>query len=295
MPSARLRSCVFFLVLFFVPASVFAQQKKGEIINVNYKYKIAFTDLTEGDIQPGSKVRVALSDGREVALQVLEAYPVMAKLTSPVDPAGTVSDEDFAKISVGAAVFAFSQGKPLVHVKPVVQIKPVEVLMKQVPSSRVLAVSERSEEVRAENKPLIVKKPVVDTAMPVTPVNVESPPDPGSREVAISEKVEKLTANTINLSEHIARLLTDKGSLELVLKEKEAAFVDVKKKADEMTAANAALDAQVKALQAEVNRLKVANADGQKSISDLEQKLSELKKKLARMVDIVNKNIKSYE
>ncbi len=335
-----LRSYVLTISIFLIPVAVFAQQKKGEIININYKYKIAFTDLTEGDVRAGDKVSIVLPEGRQVYLEVVESYPVMAKLTFSTDPGSRISEDDFAKISVGAVV------QPVALIKAAARDKPVDVSVKPAVPSVVTpqewktrqnsieffepkasvttqeVVMPVKEVVKMEALPSIVQKPVTkknvqaanlpgERVLPKSAVKVEVPVvavrmdtvrelpkvelDQRPLASGSDERVEKLTANMINLSEHITRLLTDRANLEVVLKEKEALYFEMKKKSEDLISSNKILDNQVRELQGEVNRLKVKDVDSQKKTADLEMKLAELKKKLARMVDIINKHMKSYE
>lgn len=287
MISSACRFGALFFVFLFVSAVAFAQQKKGEIINVNYKYKTAFTDLTEADVKAGDRVQVRLSDGRMVNLEVMESYPVMAKLVVPASEPGSISDEEFSKISVGAPALIKDKAKAAVADEPSVpaisagsktpvmpeDVKPVNVFPVQVAGTKVL--------------------PSDDAGSALTfPSNTQ-----GAQPAAVSadERVARLTQNTVRLSEHIAHLLTEKIGLDQSIKAKDTALTAANKKIEELSAANQALDAQNKSLQAEVSRLRLQSGDLKKEKADLEQKLVELKKKLARMVDIVNKNVKAYE
>jgi hypothetical protein len=100
-----------FLLLLSVSFStpVRAEVKSGEIININYKYKVAFTDLTQSDLQTGDRVAVKDTEGKTVYLVAAEVYPVMVKLSVPAEQGYTLSDEQFAKIVVGSPVIVTYQ------------------------------------------------------------------------------------------------------------------------------------------------------------------------------------------
>ena len=113
--------------------------------------------------------------------------------------------------------------------------------------------------------------------------------------MTVDEKMDKLLMNNVNLSEHISRMLTEKSETDAAVKVKDEAVKTTRQRSEELAAVNFALETQVKALQTEVDRLKARNADRDKEVTVLNEKLTELKKKLARMVEIINKQLKSYE
>jgi flagellar motility protein MotE (MotC chaperone) len=276
------RSCVLLFgcsLLLIMPAGVRAQSQKGEIINVNYKYRIAFTDLSEGDVRLGDAVSVALGDGRNIELNVVEAYPVMAKLAAPADTDKAVSDDDFAKISVGA------------------EVRPVPRAVKTAAAVVETALSLPAAVAAPKSVPIPDPVPVVPAGA-AAPAVTSAPVPASSGKMASApadSTVERLTANTVSLSEHIAELLTEKKNREAVLKAREAEIAAVNKKNDGLLSDNAALNSRVSALQRDISRLQALNSDGQKQIADLGLKLSEVKKKLGRLAEIVNKNMKAYE
>jgi len=278
---------ILFLSVIFLSAGALAQQKKGEIINVNYKYKIAFTDLAEGDVRFGDMVSVILPEGREILLNVVEAYPVMAKLAVSADPAQSVTDDDFAKITVGSGVRLFEKIKPRDVVSPSQPVRQDQAAMNSPIEMKIF--SEKN-----VNSGIVVK-PEAASVTAVRSINVDTWPSVQENTVGVDKNVERLIENAIKLSEHLTRLLTEKDNLVVELKAKNALAGSAVKKADDLAALNITLTSQVKALQLEVNRLQSLNSDGEKKITDLGQKLSEVKKKLSRMVEIVNKNLKNYE
>lgn len=74
---------------------------QGEIINVNYRYKVAFTDLTRQSISQGDYVEVLNQNEVVLQLKVLEASDVLSKL-GVLDP--TAENVDFQNIRVGQSV-----------------------------------------------------------------------------------------------------------------------------------------------------------------------------------------------
>jgi len=91
-------------ILTFLPLSAFAQSTTGEIINVSYDYKIAFTDLSQNQLNIGDVVEVF--NGRQFTtyLQVLETSSVVSKLGSVESNISSDFHTDFDKISIGNTV-----------------------------------------------------------------------------------------------------------------------------------------------------------------------------------------------
>ena len=314
--------CLVLGIVVACASSVFAQSKAGEIININYKYRIAFTDLTEADVHPGDKVNVRMSDGSSLLLEVMESYPVMAKLSVPAG----ISDDSFAKVQVGAAVepaggsVAAAKTTPRADVRPVAReaapaapaaptpgddnipssvetfTPPANVAAPEAAVPEKKAVPAK----RAEPKAAVIRSvmPLAEAPVPapVIPQVQASPVIPATTDkVPADERLDKLMTNNINLSEQLTRLLADKERTDAVLKGKDESLKALQQGNEEISAAKKALEAQSASLQNEVDRLKARNADNEAEIKDLNQRLGELKKKLARMIDIVNKHMKSYE
>jgi len=100
-----------FMIIFFLPASVFAQKKiKGEIININYKYKIAFTDIGSDSLSVGDIVEVRMRTEHNLSLQVIETTNVLSTLAPRTPSKKNLSDNLFDTIKVGDIVIKVGKG-----------------------------------------------------------------------------------------------------------------------------------------------------------------------------------------
>ena len=262
------------LVLFISSRPVFA----AEIININYKYKIAFTDLTENDVKAGDAVFVMMPDGSKAQMKVLETFPVMAKLTFP-DASGALTDEQFNAITVGSAVHALTAAKA---VKVPVPVQPEK---------------QGSVETYSPPAPGEVPSPKIAPTPVTVQVDVPGPVSPGRDERAAvqDQRLDQMMLNNVKLAESVTKLLMEKNAAEAMAREKEVVAAAAVQKANELAAAKDALARRVQELEANVIALQQDKAVQQKEIEGLTNKLGELKKKLAKMVEIVNTNMKAYE
>jgi hypothetical protein len=284
-----------FLLFFSCMVSAFA----AEIININYKYKIAFTDMTENEVKVGDLVQVALPDGGLARLKVLETFPVMAKLTI-ADGDQAITEQQFASIVVGSAVTlagtsARGARAGVKKMKPAVEPEaapkaevPAGVetyspgVPKAEPAARTKAI-ERDVSDAPAHAPSVVREVVDDASAD------------RSRIALLEQRLDQMMTNNVKLAENITQLLADKNAAEALAHTKEADTLAARKKANELADANAELEGRVKALTASVDALAQEKAAQQKEIEALNVRLGELKKKLAKMVDIVNTNMKAYE
>ncbi len=271
-----------FLFVFIVTPCSFA----AEIININYKYKIAFTDMTENEVRPGDFVSVALSDGKTVRLKVLETFPVMAKLTiADGDQAG--DDRQFASIVVGSAVLPWEQAGRggRTGVKKTKFVPEVDAAPKtDIPAGiETYSPGVHKEEPVARLK-VMEREPVV-----------EGDSSDRGRMVVLEQRLDQMMAHNVKLAESITQLLAEKNAAESLARTKEADTLAARKKANELADVNVALDGRIQALTASVDVLTREKEGQQKEIEALNVRLGELKKKLAKMVDIVNTNMKAYE
>jgi hypothetical protein len=332
----KLMATLFSLVLVFLLSlrPVFA----AEIININYKYKIAFTDLTENDVKAGDLVYVVMPDGKDVPMKVLETFPVMVKLTFSDGP-GALTEEQFNGITVGSSVKTMEGAASRSG--------------KMVKASRGPANEEKTGSIETYSPPAIVmtapvkEAPVVKAVVP-SPVPVEAPAvvssAKGDRSVVQEQRLDQMMLNNVKLAESVTQLLTEKNAAEALARDKEAEAAAARKKANELAAVNDDLSRRVQALEAsgakllteksaaevsardnetaavaarkKADELVVINDDlsrrvktleegaalleqnkagQQKEIESLTNKIGELKKKLSKMVDIINTNMKAYE
>ncbi|MBF0331235.1 MAG: hypothetical protein HQL17_04800 [Candidatus Omnitrophica bacterium] len=284
---------VFLLFLVFIPRSLAA-----EIININYKYKVAFTDMTESEVKPGDLVLVALPDGEMAPLKVLETFPVMAKLTV-ADGDKAITEQKFASIVVGSVVTPSSQGAhaPRVAVKkPAPAVEPEGVSKAEVPAG-IETYSPGAGGRDAVSRPKPVDRgaaDAVDVPAPVRYAAEDASADRG-RMAAMEQRLDQMMASNIKLTDSITQLLTEKNSAEALARVKEADALTARKKANDLADVNAELNARVQTLTGSVDALAQEKAAQQKEIAALNVRLGELKKKLTKMVDIVNTNMKAYE
>jgi len=93
-----------FILSFFIFCGPLFADDKGQIININQNYQIAFTDLGNSALKQGDIVKVSLSADDFVFMQVLESSPILSKLgPSQVDNFRT-NLKEFQSMTVGDAV-----------------------------------------------------------------------------------------------------------------------------------------------------------------------------------------------
>ncbi len=299
--------CLVYGCVLFV-TSLFAQQS-AEIININYKYKIAFADLTEKDVKPGDMVTVGTSNGEQVYLKVVEAYPVMVKLMIADEPEYKLTEETFSHIVVGGSVVVGNAGKKRMAA-PVVSMPSVKAEEKTVDEDIAHVESYSPSSLREtkpverplKNAPLVVPvsvpvKETVEAPLVMVPaVAVSNDADVcKSRLATVEKRLDQVMNNNVSLSENVTMLLADKNAVEEKVRVKEAEAVVLKQKLDEALPARSALEGQLKSVQADLVNARSQKESADKEIQSLNIKLVELKKKLARMVEIINNNVKVYE
>lgn len=101
--------------------SACAQLKaEGEIINVNYDYQVAFTDLLKGQVEAGDVVEV-WSDGKFLTyLEVIETSSVLTKMGFVNRKGIQTEEESFKQLKIGNPVKAFQQGQALESMNAVI-------------------------------------------------------------------------------------------------------------------------------------------------------------------------------
>jgi hypothetical protein len=125
------------LILFFIcigaPISPAQAETVGEIININYDYNIAFTDLTNSNLQKGDIVKILKDKKLITYLEVSDVSSAISKLIPIQKPREYATDVDFRSINIGNSVVkvTFQEKKivepeiPPATVPPLVE-KPVE-------------------------------------------------------------------------------------------------------------------------------------------------------------------------
>ena len=182
---------LFFLFMIFNVCTANAVEKIGEIININYEYEIAFTDLS-GDYLKQKDIVEIRKDGKFIAyLQVSQSTAAISRLIPIKNHPIYKTDIDFKDILVGSNVYKVQEDDltaskiPLknetVHTDPVEKLNTDEI-------------KERSKNINDENN------------------DIQS----------LNEKVEILSNNYIQLSKSLSALLEEKKDLESnVLRSKE--------------------------------------------------------------------------
>jgi len=320
-------------LLVISPSRVLAQNKLGEIININYKYRIAFADLTQRDVQTGDKVAVKNSDDVTVYLEAVEVYPVMVKLSITSTPGYELSDDQFAKIAVGSHVNVVDQamfkslpassqprvpgavrsgavkhtvradvGKDTANFADISragssdQERPMAGQGSQPEAMRVYdpnKITARVETGASSSEPSLPPNP--ETVAPVgAPAAIPSV-SMDYKVAMLQQKVDKLVDSNLAMADQITMLLKDKASLEELLKDKDRALTMARNQVLDISNTSKPQDKEIKDLQKQLAKLGEEKIVADKEILDLNQKIALLKKKLARMIDLLNKHTKTYE
>ena len=278
----------------FSPATGQAQTKLGEIVNINYKYKIAFTDLTQSEVRSGDKVAVKNTEGATVYLEAVEVYPVMVKLSIASTPGYELSDDQFTKIIVGSLVTTVDQS---MFRSPPAASRPVTGRIKKPENMKVYdpgKITARIEMVSSPSEPS--PPPVVPgTTAPVVAQAAFPSANMDYKVDMLQQKVDKLVDSNLAMADQITKLLRENAALEGTLKDKDVAITIARDQILNITNTNKPQDQELKDLRKQLAKLGEEKSAADREIVDLNQKLSELKKKLAQMIELVNKQMKAYE
>jgi hypothetical protein len=95
-----------FIIIFCGPVLA---DNKGQIININQNYQIAFTDLGNSVLKQGDIVKVTLNADEFVYMQVLESSPILSKLGTSQSDNFRTSLKDFQGMAVGNEVVKVDQ------------------------------------------------------------------------------------------------------------------------------------------------------------------------------------------
>jgi len=98
----------FFLLFFIFCGPLFADDK-GQIININQSYQIAFTDLGSRVLSQGDIVKVSLNTDEFLYLQVVEASAILSKLGPSKAEGFQTNLNDFQRMAVGNTVVKINQ------------------------------------------------------------------------------------------------------------------------------------------------------------------------------------------
>ncbi len=116
-------------IIIIIASSVSAQEIKGEIINVNYEYEIAFTDIGNMYLSAGDNVYVVLSSGKKLPLRVMEASAVLSKITLKGSLANNDLRELFKQINVGDIVIKAERDVRLLPEETNQMAQPLEAIL----------------------------------------------------------------------------------------------------------------------------------------------------------------------
>lgn len=101
----------FLIFAFLLTPLVHARSKiRGEIINVNYEYKIAFTDIGSDALSIGDIVEVHMQSGATQFLQVIETTEVLSKIVLRPSSDQDTQNRLFNRIGVGDIVLRVGKG-----------------------------------------------------------------------------------------------------------------------------------------------------------------------------------------
>ncbi len=118
---------VVLVVIFFSPLKPFAKEINGEIINVNYKYKIAFTDLTDEQLKKGDIVGIYRDRVLVAYMEVIAPGSVISKLSWRERVGRYKNSVDFSKVNIGDSVIKLQDESVLYkHVNSDSEVNPSE-------------------------------------------------------------------------------------------------------------------------------------------------------------------------
>jgi hypothetical protein len=104
-----------FIFLFFILCGPLFAEDKGQIININQSYQIAFTDLGNKELKQGDIVKVSVSADDFVYMQVLESSPILSKLGPSQLENFRTNLKDFQSMGVGNEVVRVNQPQERVY------------------------------------------------------------------------------------------------------------------------------------------------------------------------------------
>lgn len=135
------------LVLLFQPLANAQQVIKGEIINVNYEYQIAFTDIGSAYLNPGDIVEVQMMSGGVVPLKVVESTDVLSQLK--IDESLKKDDPSklFGKINVGDTVVKVNKEPSSVTEKVLPAVAETNVPAMTIETSKIISSVPKSPDV----------------------------------------------------------------------------------------------------------------------------------------------------
>lgn len=172
----------------------FAQEVVGEIINVNYREKVAFIDVGNESLNVGD-VLVVEDGSRKIYLETQEVNDAVTKLIPSHNPDYPCDDDDFKDVLVGVTAKRIFE-------KPVIKQDPVTPAIVQAPA--------------------VVPVPVAVTAttsnitqMPVIDPQVLTKPNLANESIqSLDTRLDKMVESNVKLFNALNELLNEKKTWE---------------------------------------------------------------------------------
>ncbi len=265
-------SVVLFVFSCFVGFSgnVFAQEEVyGEIINVNKKYKIAFTDLSSMDLKKGDIVEIYQEGHFITHLEVAETSSAISKLIPSRRKGKFAMRMEFQDLQVGSQV---------------VKIFTVEEKKRKVSEERKAEKSRLVQEVSEKNSGITLDVSISEegSAMPDGVVSA-------NRQQAF-DQFQKLSGNYLTLTNNLAELLNEKKILDAEHEQLSLDFKLAKEKIKKLELQNSLLKHENQQLQDVQKKDK-----SQVEIKKLQKTIVHLKVKLKKIVELLERKKRSYE
>jgi len=243
------------ILIIFSGINIFAQEMPiGEIVNVNYQYKIAFTDLSNLELKEGDIVEIHKEGKLLTYMMVSKTSSAISKLV-PIKKRGVFETKiEIDEITVGSTVRKV-QLEP-----PVNEIKTRET--REVAGNR----SEVPASIRVEK-------------------NESNLSEHSKVSEGLEEQLKMLSENYSLLSESLSELMKGEKKVEkdnVVLKDE---LLSAQIKIDELTLANANLRNELEENNAKLNEKALQKK--QNHIEKLESTINLLKSKLVKMANIL--------
>ncbi|VAX34869.1 hypothetical protein MNBD_UNCLBAC01-1539 [hydrothermal vent metagenome] len=263
----------FLFTVFFIPITLrisCAETISGEIINVNYKYNIAFTDLSSHYLSVGDIVEVRKGRIFVTYLEVSEASGAISKLISVKGSGKYETKVDFKIIKIGNQIVKILSAEEVSNITSPLSL-PVEIQTTQ-------------------QKKNILECPKVAEcpSCPVSPKCLDCFP----LKEALAEyedKLKQVSDENILLVNRSAALEKQKIELKSVqekkLRQLQKEYQRSLNAVREVEIYSSTLEAENKNLKKEFKKVKVD--DSKNKIKSLEKKISVLQKKLKYMINFI--------
>ncbi len=259
MCKQSIHTLILAIFLSISPTIVFsASDISGEIINVNRKYKIAFTDLSNQYLKSGDIVEVRNRGEFVTYLEVSESSGAISKLVAVRVKGKYETKISFKRIKVGNSLRKIAGADEI--------ILEVQGTQKKNVGMRDNGIKEKVGKERLSSK-LLTESLAVE-----------------KRERR--EEMKKLSENYVILSNNLAELMGEKKSLEAKYSQFEIKIEKERKKLQKVEIKNSMLEEENRELKVFLKKMQESGSD--KKIRELKKTISILKKKLERMARIMD-------